>query len=1672
MADLRLALEGLLQALVHAGGAQEAAALRAELDARGWASADQADALRVMAVLDDRLGRATPAKTQVESAQPEQRAPGVVDGSRWRSRGQPRPHLEDYRPFLDAITDGERLVELLNELVHAREFDELVRRASALFVDTLGYEAHDLDALGRLTGKSTLQRFRAVARYDRFVVSVVELNAECIYTKVYLPVFRTYPYGLVLAWHPGRRSLRLVFRRVGGPRAGTVGYRTLRGPRYGRSPHDNLVVWARRLDTLRPRFEDDSASLRERAHVALEVEPADLALRWHSSAQGAQLEGISWNATPARDVASLLQLGVPAEQRAHWGLHGEFCNSFPFEVCGRSGRLDYLSYEVLELPAACAGAPARGPAEHWISPAAVGGRTLGVTLRLCLRACFENEQVAFDEPLELDCVLPLPDSAGRFLVDGSTRVFRPQRLPGGALVTPILDGDEEDLVEDYLATFEAPDGDNQAGEEEEQRTESSRGPRPRVLEGASLRTLLELLVGRKLRGMAAALHRCPRERITSPEALRRELLRWSDVGGRVRLAALQAFRAAAAPVAPEDETRPTRVVVEAQADVHAPPAWACPDVSSALPVGHWVPVAGARLHPTGDLAVPVARDGTTRLQVLTESALAANPRLQGPRGADDDPTRWIAEELRPWATTPPGTVQAPQHVCARVRPLAGSIDAVVTHGQRLGAALCVERLAALQAEPVVLVATVGGAPESDARPRLLVCEGTPVRPGHPWLEVPCTLWSGAGNDLRHRLEKVLATLLETTLPDPQGFHERIPAGVSGTVGRATLEPRWSKHRALIGWRATLLVHLDRRDVGTIVLPDGRLAPLAPLRTEDSPYRVDGGVPELVITDPLLPPEGAGPTAPGVDDVWFSGATGELCAVQPAHGPLHWLPPELSSGPRGPAEHLRFRQLDGAGIPGPYAPRLTELRRRWLRAVHPAVGAALDASEASWTAGVPPYWPRLLEVLRCAGTGPVPVGPAEWRHEDRARPESKGVHDPVRTRIRGLRTVYSERAALAAPIVWRCTCGALRGVQRAVEQCAACATKVTLRAQAAGQQPVPGVELPRAFLHPWRKDAAAGLLGLTAKELSELCTTCGGEELYPLIRAAQDQPLRSIRERLRSEKKRETQVALGRSLQAVVALTEQGQLDTIWLGHVPMPPPPLCPDGSPPGAPLLVHSLLTARHRRLRMALRHLRQIGECCSATLRAAAFTALQAALDELYGNDDVAAGYDSLAALAVRLWPPRRRAHSAGVVPGLMAAQDNGALVASSGEALFRAHAADCLRLPPLPEPPAEGDGIRPTLALATADRPLPLPDAETGSRAPMRASYWRERAAWNKLLIEHLTPLSGALLAIGDPASGVQLAQALLPQPFPSPQPEMVGRVVLREVLRGTQPPHGQPSLLLELLEPALPIVLPHAPGAALADVERRLRQACPGDAPERSFARAAFAQLLAGWWTCRVSEFRPAGWMWCALDQRPASGGARSIPPLGSAAWESLPSYLAVTNPVRWIALGCPGGDEPSPGLRALLGWDAPVPLETARSLGATESVPGSGVGVEAHPEPDPASETRSAAGGAPWLGPEDQNSRASGLEDQGGPAQGLATDPGMAAEGGGLPATLPAAAAAAAAVDRAQAQFAQNSAREEVTLFSGGLTAWLARSGVPGDSPGRHLRRAAEVASEDGPDETS
>src|SRR5690606_19317537 len=55
------------------------------------------------------------------------------------------------------------------------------------------------------------------------------------------------------------------------------------------------------------------------------------------------------------------------------------------------------------------------------------------------------------------------------------------------------------------------------------------------------------------------------------------------------------------------------------------PAWACPDLSAALPCGEWYPVAGARLHPCGGLAVVTPQRNALRLECTTESGEEVNP---------------------------------------------------------------------------------------------------------------------------------------------------------------------------------------------------------------------------------------------------------------------------------------------------------------------------------------------------------------------------------------------------------------------------------------------------------------------------------------------------------------------------------------------------------------------------------------------------------------------------------------------------------------------------------------------------------------------------------------------------------------------------------------------------------------------------------------------------------------------------------------------------------------------------------------------------------------------------------------------------------------------------------------------------------------------------------------
>jgi hypothetical protein len=167
--------------------------------------------------------------------------------------------------------------------------------------------------------------------------------------------------------------------------------------------------------------------------------------------------------------------------------------------------------------------------------------------------------------------------------------------------------------------------------------------------------------------------------------------------------------------------------------------------------------------------------------------------------------------------------------------------------------------------------------------------------------------------------------------------------------------------------------------------------------------------------------------------------------------------------------------------------------------------------------------------------------------------------------------------------------------------------------------------------------------------------------------------------------------------------------------------------------------------------------------------------------------------------------------------------------------------------------------------------------------------------------------------------------------SDQPN-VGRILLRELVRGLAPPAGRPSKLFELVLLRVPLRLPQADRAAAASVEQRLSGLVDaGDTPALISARA-LATILGGFFDGTPSTEHPSGWLWASTEHEAPKHIRRNIPGIDASAWQLWPDFDLMMDPLR--ALACGSVVQPkSPSVRGWFGLDAseiPVELDWGES----------------------------------------------------------------------------------------------------------------------------------------------
>ncbi|TQF15149.1 hypothetical protein FJV41_15160 [Myxococcus llanfairpwllgwyngyllgogerychwyrndrobwllllantysiliogogogochensis] len=1631
----------LLSTLEQSSLREEARSLRQQFDQRGWAGLGAPD-IALVAALVGRLQTFPPAAVvtpvaplpaAVALARDAPAQPEEVGWSPW----------ENGSAWIDTIPRGRECLSLLDELARCDEADAALTLLSRLFVGHLRYEAHVVDETQRLDSTAVIRRLRTIARHGDFMVSLAELVFPYPHGSNFQPIFRRHPYGLVVAIAPGWNACQFAYREE--KDGGTLVPRTRQMVGYARGGElrDTLLIWLRRMSLLRLTGGEEVVELVRRVESALGPDPVEVSRQWNPVALAPSLStppGVTWDRLLDHERRAFLQedRGAPGQQpRLWWGLERVLRMALPFTLAHKQARLCYRGYD-LEAPT---------------SPevASRSGKSWFRRLTLKLELVFDDGRAL---PLSLPVGVPEVDDQGRMLLDGLwyrwvPRVFGKGLLSAGdaRVQEPSFDEGFEEEVEEESPIPEqgaAPEG---AGPEPELESPlellKEEGLAPSVLRasrdpvaigslaGGSLCAFLESATYRKLMGISMRLasyeddaHELPR----SLPALLRGVVGRDDRLLLVSKVFLKAVLEPAPGMTTPEELLP--ILRHAVAtDAGTAPAWACPDVSADLRPGAWVPVEVARLTPGGDLSVPLRNaTGVVRLGVSMESLPQVNPRAGGTGGLG---TRgWIARGLSHFASLPAGRLRSAAQVALQARPLSEGLRVVSVHGPRLCARWTMEAPPPPESKVVrarEFSVRIPGLMQSEGvvAHRVLLSRGACVKAGDAWLEAERSLWAQlAGTRPRttslHEMNmwSLAANVFtftpkkptkdeaeeETILPLPSlklpKAVERwfVPPGVHGQVLDIHEELERDKSGEGLAWRITLVVGTEAPSFpwSHLVLPDGRVLPFQEgLRREDAPYQEDGAPAQLVIEDPTL-------AAISPSDVWFDGVTGELLERATAHVGTCFVLPATRDVLVGPDLQLRFRARDGEGIPASAeAPALSAMERLWWTAARPEDSAKLAEVERAWAGDVPPFLPRLAEVLEAAD-----IAPPDWMKTKSTRQPGKGraakLESLTMSRVRQWTTGYAKEDD--APVRWSCWCGRTHGRRRAFEPCEpgswGCGTPVVLRPPTQERRALPALGLCEPVLHPWRMESAACLLGLTLPELKAQQVRVGAVVLGILMRQAlrNGAPGAAGRKRLEGRLSAAEREALLRGLETLEHDVATGSADLVgrfFLSSLAVLPNTFHPTGLPPGAPGLVKSPLTEAYHRVRFASNRLVALRASGARLVIETARASFHEAVAALFGPMDQGMHRDeptSLAGLITRLWPLTRAPGLRSVVPGLfrmegspVAAGFDGAFIERGverlphvHELLSRASPAEVrteTRVEEDPDSDDEGwdesprDGIEvvrlrmaptspgvSTIGIFSSEQALFLPPLPSPACEPLSAEFWEGRAARERLLRLHLPRLMGLVGAFS--TSDAEQVDAGRESPDAQRMPPgSVGTVALRELMGALVLRESRPLDLCRLLEARRPTPLVEDGARASVWVEERVRRAFPGEGAWLRTAHRLLARALAGWWKSRPREGAPSGWSWAPPDQKGAAGGRRFVPPLASVAWARWPGMEAATTPVRFLVAhaGLPVEGVWSPVLLRALGLEAgAVPMgtelpQTQPTLVVPVPPPGAAPVVSPHPE---------------------------------------------------------------------------------------------------------------------------
>jgi len=1021
----------LLDALTALGRSDEVTQLRQGFEERSWRLTSED-----VAVVAARLSAPARRSLPVDDSVPPGSAVDIPD------------FIRLYRPFVEALPGWPELLAATNRLLGARSWDALRQAAHEVFCDVLGFDDHPVPLTPRLRRRSAIADLEQIGSFAGFRVCVVRLTRSLSDTRWssssehYRPCFRLVPRALLVSYEPGAGVIRLVFRQRHGRTESRPRYRCIVGPWFLRDPQENLLTICRRLDRCRPGLDRDEEDFSRRVQAALECSVGAQARDWTSAPVEAEghLPGLALAGAPA---ALMRAFHAPTDMQSgewRWGLAGHLSNVFPAPLRRGEMWLDIDHVKIIgePLPSVSCWREARS-------------RTQRLTLRLVLRAWDSLEVTG---SFAITASLLVPDEQGWFWVEGRPYRYRPEVGSDGRLLSRTTMPDWVDQIDEDDPSVSDPDA----------LSDQDRIPL-RTAEGASVDAVIGRAIERRIWLLVKRLCRKANEPVPCMSMragqLRARMLATVPPGAALPLLTPRMARRLLTLV---DIARPTADLADVtdtrQRFLRTPPAWACPDVSSTLEPDRWSVVAGARLHPSGELAIPMMAQGRLRLAVTAAAAFAVNPRL----GAEStgDRSWWIHPRLAAFADLDAGVMEQPALVAAGGVQVRGKVAVSSSIRQAQLAPALRPRAPVLRA-----FVDVPKPAAEEVPPTLLVTAGQRLPPGAPWLRIPAVHLAHDHDDTDSLLKAVVGDVLGS-LADG-ALSERLPWDCPVVVQAAGLEPV-IRLGATTGWRAWIEVTPLSDAPLRVALPAGRLEPITPgWHPEDLPYDVDGEVFPIGL--------------PGDDGehLCFSGIDGEPTPIA-ERDEITVVPPTI-----------RVRERAGIGA-------VDRLPRPGIR----SVGESWCLTRLWWVAsGRPAQWRAALSagelhgrlLAWCAGLSDLPT--ATSCEEATAVPLVSRPH---------------RAGAVLSEITWiaRCACGRLSGAALLGASCPACGQVVGPR-ESLGV--VRQVQLPAPVLHPWAKEIAAALLGLVAGELALLLTRHGPTPVLSALSSELSEPTAQARRRL-------------------------------------------------------------------------------------------------------------------------------------------------------------------------------------------------------------------------------------------------------------------------------------------------------------------------------------------------------------------------------------------------------------------------------------------------------------------------------------------------------------------------------------------------------------------------------